>query len=61
MKPNVILGTIIENAILQELLPIKPEKLIVHDIVHTQDSLKLALEFKFNNKYYFKNFNIHCQ
>lgn len=59
MKANRVLSYCIEQTILSEL-DIKPEKIVVHDVVNLVDKLKISLEFKFNNKYYFKNFVICC-
>lgn len=59
MKPNKVLSYCIEQSILSEL-DVIPDKLIVHDVINNSNSLIIAVEICFKDKYYFKNFKIDC-
>lgn len=60
MKPNKILSNILNKAVVEDMKDINVENLIVHDFINYPDKLKLSVEFKYKNKYYFKNFEVIC-
>lgn len=60
MKPNKVLSNILNKAVVEDMKGIVVENLIVHDFINYPDKLKLAVEFKYKNKYYFKNFELIC-
>lgn len=63
MKPNDVLSTILNKAVVEDIkdiVGINVENLIIHDFINYPDKLKMSVEFKYKNKYYFKNFEIIC-